>query len=192
MDSSRNALRVVVASRNPIKLAAAAAGFRRAMPERQVEVAGIEVDSGVGDQPLNDGETRRGAHQRADAAQAAQAAADFWVGLEGGVDEDAQGTLWAFAWAAVRWQGGGGEARSAAFALPAAVADLVRQGLELGAADDRVFGREGSKSSSGAVGLLTHGAIDRAALYEPAVVLALIPWLQPGYFSGRAAGIGRP
>jgi inosine/xanthosine triphosphatase len=183
MDNSRNPLRVVVASRNPIKLAAAAAGFRRVLPARQVEVESVDVVSGVGEQPLSDGETRRGARQRANAAQTVRPAADFWVGLEGGVEDEAGGgTLWAFAWAAVRWPGGGGEARSATFALPAAVADLVRQGLELGAADDLVFGREGSKSTSGAVGLLTHGAIDRAALYEPAVVLALIPWLQPDYF----------
>ncbi|MDD5645622.1 MAG: DUF84 family protein, partial [Candidatus Bipolaricaulis sp.] len=60
--------------------------------------------------------------------------------------------------------------------LPDAVAQLVRQGMELGAADDRVFGRMGSKLDQGAVGLLTGGIIDRTALYEHAVILALIPF----------------
>ena len=58
--------------------------------------------------------------------------------------------------------------------LPAEVADLVRQGHELGEADDRVFGRTNSKQEEGAVGLLTGGVIDRVQLYEPSVVLALV------------------
>lgn len=49
-----------------------------------------------------------------------------------------------FAWVVVRAPGGGAtsHARTASFPLPAAVAELVlREGLELGDADDRVFGR---------------------------------------------------
>ncbi|MDD5263960.1 MAG: DUF84 family protein, partial [Candidatus Bipolaricaulis sp.] len=60
--------------------------------------------------------------------------------------------------------------------LPDTVAALVRQGVELGEADDRVFGRTDSKRDVGAVGLLTGEVIDRTALYEHAVVLALIPF----------------
>lgn len=74
-----------------------------------------------------------------------------------------------------RW----GRSRTASFLLPPAVADLVRRGVELGEANDRVFGTSDSKSGSGAVGLLTGGVIDRAALYEPAVVLALVRWRKP-------------
>jgi inosine/xanthosine triphosphatase len=170
-------VRIVVASRNPVKIAAAKAGCARVLGDgARLEMVAVEVASGVPDQPMSDRETRQGAGQRAVAALAAQPEADFWLGLEGGIEDDGE-KMWAFAWIAARWQGGRGEARTAAFALPEAVATLVRQGVELGEADDRVFGRRNSKQQGGAVGLLTGGRLDRAALYEPAVVLALIPYL---------------
>jgi non-canonical (house-cleaning) NTP pyrophosphatase len=56
------------------------------------------------------------------------------------------------------------------------VADLIRQGKELGEADDIVFGRNNSKQENGAVGLLTGDVINRAQLYEMAVILAFIPF----------------
>jgi len=56
---------------------------------------------------------------------------------------------------------------------------LVRQGVELGEADDRIFGRNNSKQQNGAVGLLTGDAVDRAGLYVPAVIFALIPFKNP-------------
>jgi non-canonical (house-cleaning) NTP pyrophosphatase len=46
----------------------------------------------------------------------------------------------------------------------------------LGEADDIVFGRSNSKQDNGAVGLLTDNVIDRAQLYEHAMILALIPF----------------
>ena len=69
-----------------------------------------------------------------------------------------------------------GKARTGAFMLPHEVARLVRSGVELGIADDRVFGRSNSKQANGAVGLLTADLIDRQRYYEHAVVLALIPF----------------
>lgn len=170
---------IAVASRNPVKIAAAKAGCARVLGSTGLEILAIEVPAelGIAAQPMTDEETRRGARLRAEAAQKAQPEAHFWLGLEGGVHDDGE-TLWAFAWIAAIWPEGRGEARTATFALPQAVADLVRQGLELGEADDRVFGRQNSKQQAGAVGLLTQGRLDRAALYEEAVVLAFIPYLE--------------
>ena len=53
---------------------------------------------------------------------------------------------------------------------------IVGQGLELGDADDRVFQQKQSKQKQGAIGLLTGNVIDRARLYEHAIVLALVPF----------------
>jgi non-canonical (house-cleaning) NTP pyrophosphatase len=72
-----------------------------------------------------------------------------------------------------------GYARSGSFMIPPSVARLVREGKELGIADDIIFGRENSKQKNGAIGLLTDDAIDRKALYEHAVVLALVPFKNP-------------
>jgi non-canonical (house-cleaning) NTP pyrophosphatase len=72
-----------------------------------------------------------------------------------------------------------GKSRTGAFYLPEEIARLVRDGMELGHADDVVFGRSNSKQQDGSIGLLTGGVIDRTLYYEHAVVLALIPFLNP-------------
>jgi non-canonical (house-cleaning) NTP pyrophosphatase len=76
-----------------------------------------------------------------------------------------------------------GKGRTSTFFLPARVAELVRQGKELGEADDIVFGLQNSKQQMGAIGILTHGIIDRAEYYEQAVVAALIPFKNPELYT---------
>lgn len=85
----------------------------------------------------------------------------------------------AFAWVVILDMSKQGCARTALFQLPKVVQNLVEGGMELGDADDRVFGKQNSKQKSGAVGLLTHQKVTRTTLYEQAVVLALIPFINP-------------
>ena len=101
--------------------------------------------------------------------------ADYWIGIEGGVQPIGQ-EMAAFAWIVVRSKEMIGKGRTGTFFLPPAVVELIRQGKELGEADDIVFGRSNSKQDNGAVGLLTDNVIDRAQLYEHAMILALIPF----------------
>ncbi|MCP4205328.1 MAG: non-canonical purine NTP phosphatase [bacterium] len=171
-------LRVIVASGNPVKIAAVEAAFGLMVPAEVADVNGASVDSGVPDQPLSDLETLRGAEKRAEGAEALRPEADYWVGIEGGIEDSERG-MKAFAWVVVRSSFGTGRARSGTFFLPDEVARLVREGKELGEADDIVFGRTDSKQEEGAVGLLTQGVVDRRALYEHAVVLALAPLKHP-------------
>jgi inosine/xanthosine triphosphatase len=178
---------IIVASTNPVKVRAAAAGFREALRGRTIRAEGVAVPSPVASQPHGDEETLRGAEARAARAREARPDADYWVGIEGGVC-DAQGATAAFAWIVVRAEDQVGRARTATFLLPEAVSELLRQGLELGEADDRVFGRTNSKQDAGAVGLLTRNVIDREALYAHAVVLALIPFLNRELFSSLGRG----
>jgi len=58
--------------------------------------------------------------------------------------------------------------------LPEKVAQLVRQGKELGEANDIVFKRTNSRLNDGAIGLLTGNVIDRTTLYEHGVIMALV------------------
>ena len=167
---------VIVASKNPVKIRAALDGFRRMFAAEAFSAEGVSVPSGVAHQPMTDAETLAGARNRASNAQKAQPQADFWVGIEGGVDE-VGGEMHAFAWVVIlRGEKGYGEARSASFLLPKVLVELIHQGVELGEADDRVFGRQNSKQENGAVGLLTNDVVDRAALYVMPVALALIPF----------------
>lgn len=170
--------RIVVASTNPVKINAALRGFTRMFADVEFSVWGVSVPSGVSDQPMSDAETRQGALNRAQAARVAAANGDVWVGIEGGIDT-ARGVMEAFAWIAITDGVRTGLSRTASFILPDETAALINQGLELGDADDRLFGRSNSKQQNGSVGILTGDVIDRMAFYEQAVVLALIPFKNP-------------
>ena len=117
---------------------------------------------------------------RAQAARTLHPEADFAVGIEGGVEVLGHDLL-AMAWVVIIDRAGKtGKARSGSFVLPKKIAALIRdEGLELGDADDIVFGQSDSKRKNGSVGLLTGDVITRADFYTPAVTLALIPFHNP-------------
>lgn len=170
--------KVIVASKNPVKINAVKFGFEKMFPEQKFSVEGVSVSSGVSDQPMDDAETQRGALQRAVNAQTEKSTADYWVGMEGGIHNQ-ENDMMAFAWIVVLDKSLKGQARTGAFFLPPQVTALIQQGKELGEADDIVFGHSNSKQQGGAVGLLTNNLIDRTQLYADTVVLALIPFQSP-------------
>ena len=171
--------KIIVASKNPVKINAALNGFQKMFPEETFEIEGVSVPSGVNDQPKNNGEIFQGAWNRADNASREIANADFFVGIEGGIEEKDLDTE-AFAWIVVKSaKGKFGKGKTGTFFLPPKVVELIKQGKELGEADDIVFGHTNSKQASGAVGILTGDVLTRTTLYEPAIILALIPFKKP-------------
>jgi len=170
--------KIIVASRNPVKVKAVELGFQKMFPKEEWQVEGQSVPSGVSDQPMSNAETIQGAQQRSFNAKEKYPNADFWVGIEGGIEFEAQ-DMNAFAWIVIQSHEALGKAKTGSFFLPPAVAQLVREGKELGEADDLVFGQSNSKQESGAVGLLTNNILDRTQLYVDGVALALIPFKNP-------------
>jgi inosine/xanthosine triphosphatase len=166
---------VIVASTNPVKIQSVRDGFMRMFPNDSFEVRGVSVASGVSAQPMTDDETYTGALNRAKGAALAVPDADYWVGIEGGLEEK-RGELHGVAWIVVIGRTRIGKSRTATFVLPEEVAQLIRQGHELGHADDIVFNRSNSKQDNGSVGILTADVLNRATYYEHAVILALIPF----------------
>ena len=177
-------MKVVIASRNPAKIRAVKQAFSLQFPEEVIELIPVSVESGVSDQPLSDEETRHGARNRAQNAHERQASADYWVGLEGGI-ETIDEQLMAFAWMAVLGPGSQiGEARTVTLPLPPAVKALVDSGFELGDANDQVFSTFNSKQQGGAFGLLTNGIYTREGVYTEALVIALVPFVNTLYSIG--------
>jgi inosine/xanthosine triphosphatase len=165
---------IVVGSHNPVKLEAILRAFERMFPTRRFKVRGVPVDSGVADQPMSDNETFEGARNRMTQAKNGWPEADFWVGIEGGIEDRPDGMA-AFAWITVLSTHRYGQARTATFLLPPKVAELIHQGVELGHANDQLFNRQNSKQQEGAIGTLTELVIDRRDLYEHAAIMALVP-----------------
>ena len=170
-------MKIIVASLNPVKLSAVKQAFRTQFPDARPELIPHSVETGVSEQPMSDEETRQGARNRVLGVRSLEPEADYWVGLEGGievVDDD----LLAFAWMAVGDRSGRiSEARSATLPLPPAIRDLVAGGMELGDANDLVFATVNSKQGGGAFGLLTDGLLTRESIYTETLILALIPFV---------------
>ena len=172
-------LTIAVASKNPVKIGAVKAAFSMVFPKADLDVQPISVASGVSEQPMTDEETRQGARNRMENARQLLPHADFWVGLEGGVDTCGK-QLMASAWMSIGDRGGRvGEARSPTLPLPPKVSELVGGGMELGDANDRVFATLNSKQGGGAFGLLTDGLYTREGVYTQTLVLALVPLVNP-------------
>ena len=174
---------ITIASANPIKANAMLTGFKSMFPAEQFTVRQALTSLSLPSQPATDEETMSCAEQRAFNIRELAPDSDSWVGIEGGVAAWPIG-MGAFAWVViVDREGQVGRGRTGEFFLPEKIAALVRQGMELGEADDKVFSRKNSKHSSGAIGLLTAEAINREELYTPAVIFALIPFRNPELYA---------
>jgi inosine/xanthosine triphosphatase len=192
-------MRVSVGSGNPVKIAAVENALADVVG---VTIEGVEVDSGVAEQPASRAETITGAETRAENALTA-GAYDLGVGIEGGVtDVEGLPGLYLTMWAAVtdgeRTTHGGGPT----LRLPGSMADQVREGRELGPVIDEVIesesadGRAASPEQSvadprtshesvgegpGAAGVLTGYAVDRESSLTHAVAAALGPFVTSRY-----------
>lgn len=167
--------KILLASTNPVKVSAVKDGFHRMFPGQRHVIEPVSIKPEVPDQPMTDQETLHGAMQRTLIASSKYPRADYWVGIEGGVQDEGQ-AMAAFAWVVIRSPDQFGRSKSGTFYLPGKIAQLIRGGLELGEADDIVFGQTDSKRKNGAIGLLTNDVITRKSLYEHAVILALVPF----------------
>lgn len=165
-------VQVAVGSANPVKVAGVAAAFHAFLPDSDVD--GVAVPSGVPEQPQGD-ETLVGARARAVAALD-MTGADYAVGVEAGLNQDTEGN-WFDAQACVILDRSGRETVGwgPAFQYPDWVLERARAGEMISdilgpvANDPRIGG------TTGAIGFLTDGAMDRTELTRAAVLMALVP-----------------
>ena len=171
--------RAAVGSTNPAKVAAVREALAKLAPG--CEVLPLDVPSSVGQQPFGDPATRAGALERARTALT-KSGADIGFGLEGGVELDGD-RVWLLSWvAAVDPAGREGYASGLRMLLPPSLAAGLRAGAELGTLVDELFGVKDSKSASGAIGLLTAGAVSRTDAFADLVAMSIAPWIHPDHY----------
>ncbi|QSH39366.1 inosine/xanthosine triphosphatase [Candidatus Kaiserbacteria bacterium] len=174
--------KIIVASKNPVKVHAVEQAFGKMFKGEDFEIVGVSVPSDVPDQPMSDEETYTGALNRVNNAQAAESDAEYWVGIEGGIEEK-NAEFEAFAWVVIRSKDEKyGKGRTSTFFLPEKVATLIREGKELSHASDAVFKEDNSKQKQGTIGLLTDNHIDRTKYYTEPTIIALIPFKHPDLY----------
>lgn len=168
-----------VGSKNAAKLQTAKSVVARVFPDAIVE--GIEVVSGVSNQPLTDNTTIKGAINRANRARA-KLDADYGIGFEGGALRTKYG-LFMSAWCAVVDRNGNvGLGGGNNMLLPSSVAKKVfEEKIEISVAMQPIkdlFDDPNIKQSTD--GMLSNGLIDRVGSYEILLIYAL------GKFTSRA------
>lgn len=177
---------IAVGSTNPVKIESSSVGITAALKieSKDINFEGFDVPSGVPAQPVGDDETKQGSINRAITAYECFSSKygnppQFSIGLEGGISALGEENMECFAWISIFNGIKTSCARTGSFVLPPAIRDHVRGGMELGDADDAVFGTKNAKQGDGTVGHLTRNVINRTSYYSPAVTLAMIPFLWP-------------
>jgi len=201
MNSPANKILVVVGSTRKPKVGAvrdAVASFGPLLaPEKEIEVIGMEVESGVSHTPTSREELMQGARQRAEAvARIAQngQSGDFFVGVEGGLDvihENGQRRVFLESWAYVSNGTAGFFGRSGSIEVAEAVAEeVVDRGVELSVAIDRFAGEVGIRDAQGAWGVLSGNLVTRQDSFRIAVIAAFAPFYNAKMYHRTSVKIG--
>lgn len=174
-------LKVIVGSKNPVKISAAEAAIRAAFPNDKVVTEGVQAPSQVPDQPMNELETLTGARNRMNFCRA-HYQADFYVAFEGGVDRFDYGVA-TFAYVVVANAKHERVGRTSDLPLPEVFYQQLLLGHELGDVLDQHFDTVNVKQKGGAIALLTQGLESRESTYIHALTLALAPFVTGSLFS---------
>ncbi|MGV3345853.1 inosine/xanthosine triphosphatase [Enterobacteriaceae bacterium LUAb1] len=162
---------VVAATTNPAKIMAISQAFDDIFGKDSCHIEGVEVVSGVADQPIGTPETRTGARLRVMNARKVRTEADFWVAIEAGIEDETT-----FAWIVIENHRQRGESRSASLPLPPTIMTGIKAGRELGEEMVRLTGIKDIKQQGGAISLFTGGRLTRTSVYHQALILALSPF----------------
>jgi len=175
-----NTINVIVGSKNPVKINAVAKAMTLLFPKTIIKCDGIHAPSLVADQPMTAADTRTGAINRAlycrKESLNKKSQADYYVAMEGGVDnfEDGPAT---FAYVAILDQTNQSIGCSARLPLPQTVYNALLKGEELGHVMDRLFNTDNIKQKGGAIALLTNHQATREGTYTQALLLAMAPFI---------------
>ena len=173
------ALRIRVGSSNPVKIE----GVRRVFEHLydKIEIEGVEVETGVPQQPRED-DVIKGAMNR---ARSAIGGADIGVGVEAGLlwDEVVQWYFDVQYCVIVDSSGRATIGHGPGFWYPPEVIEWVEKGLSVNDAMQKVTGIEKIGHTTGAVGYLSKNAMDRTRLTEMAVLAAFIPRIRPELYT---------
>ncbi|HMI52770.1 MAG TPA: inosine/xanthosine triphosphatase, partial [Candidatus Saccharimonadales bacterium] len=165
-------------------------------PGASFEVAGREVETGVGHTPSSRDELMKGARTRAQGllalARTDGANWKYFVGLEGGLDvviADGVRRVFLESWAFVTDGTRGYFGRSGGVEIPEGLArEVLENGIELSAAIDTFAGAVGIRDAQGAWGVLSGNLISRQEAFRVAVVAAFAPFYNRRmYETARAA-----
>lgn len=173
-------MKVAVGTKNPAKIDAVREAFEKL---GEVEVFGVDVDSGVSDQPIGHDKIQLGAINR---ARKALEHGNIGVGIEAGIAR-ASNTITNYvdvAWCAiVDRENVLTVGSSPQFEWPPHFVEHAKKGLEIGLLSAKLTGDPDAKKKEGGIGFLSKGMMPRKDFCKYAVICALVPRLNPKLYN---------
>jgi len=177
---------VSVGSQNKMKVAAVEDAFKLVWPGVRWSVTGLEVASGVAEQPIGYDDVKAGALNRAKAALEHELAggADFGVGLEGGLINFDGTSMECGIIAVIKSPGIVGIGHTAAIQVPPPFVARLQSGETIDDIFAKDYGIEdiGRSESGGFMAYMTNGGIKRREAYRDGVIFALARFVQPNMY----------
>jgi len=171
-------MKILVGSKNPVKIDSVKEAFANYF--EGIEVLGLDVDSDVSSQPVNE-ETIAGARNRAlklmELNKSQNLGAEYFVGIEGGIAKQFDRWFAFGCMCVIDGSGRTGFGLSPHFELPPAVVEKLLKGTELGDVMDEIMNQQNTKQKQGAIGFFTNGVMSRKELYIEGLKVAVIPFL---------------
>jgi len=167
---------VALGSKNPVK-AYAVSRIMHLLCNPQV--VAVDVPSGVNAQPCGLAETLLGALNRASQAISSVNNAEYGVGIEAGIFSISDLVLDLQVAAIVDRNGRVSIGFSQAFIVPSEWVNELVKGVELAEIASKALSRADIGRRLGLIGYLTQGFVTRTMLSESALVMALVPRLNP-------------
>ena len=171
---------IVVGSNSPVKIEAARQAFSEYYPD--VTVESVNIPSGVNPFPWSDNEMLKGALNRAHGAQEAVPEADYYVGLEGGL-QGLGDWMMVKQLAVIIKDGEVGVGVSSGYDCPKRLLSQLEPQVDSDRRKiDAFFGEEEILSKQGAIGVLTRSKMSRTGSSRDALVCALTRFVSPKYY----------
>ncbi len=175
-------MKIIVCSKNPVKISAAEEAFKSYFMEMEVNFLDLSAKLGGFKQPMSSEETLNSALKRIEIAQTIEKA-DYYVSMEGGMSADEHGAF--LTWyvcvsdsSGVKSIAGGGR-----MPLPRAVFDelIANKEKELGDIMDRIAKEDNVKQKGGSTAIFTKNRIMRKDVFKRAIIMSLIPFTSEVY-----------
>lgn len=171
---------IVVGSNSPVKIEATRQAFSEYFEDVYIE--SVSVPSGVNPFPWSDKEMLRGATNRVYGAREAVPDADFYVGLEGGLQSLCEWMMVKQLAVVIRGEEIGVGMSSGYDCPKSLIVQLEPQVEEDSRKIDAFFGEEEILSKQGAIGVLTRSKMSRTGSSRDAVLCALTRFVAPEYY----------
>lgn len=189
---------IAVGSTNPTKIEPVKKVFEYHF--KDIEVIGVDVESGVASQPMSDEEMYQGALNRAKNALKScrerfktvpykpiptvpyKPLPTYGVGIEGGLAQRPFGWFESSIVVIVNDKGEVGVGSSGGIVLPPKVIEMIHAGKNLEEAMDYLFGTTKIGKGIGMFGLMTKEYVTRSTGVEQGVAFALGRFLHPGLY----------